>query len=88
MVLIRIWLCSAFRVRQPNRPDSGIPASPAANRRILASFPLPASRAVPCRRPPAPGPSCDASCKKGPQHASQNPDPWTQPIEKEGLKRS
>ena len=37
MVLIRIWLCSAFRVRQPNRPVSGIPASPAANRRILAS---------------------------------------------------
>jgi hypothetical protein len=37
VVLIRIWLCSAFRVRQPNRPVSGIPASPAANRRILAS---------------------------------------------------
>jgi hypothetical protein len=41
VVLIRIWLCSAFRVRQPNRPDSGIPASPAVNRRILASFPPP-----------------------------------------------
>jgi hypothetical protein len=38
VVLIRIWLCSAFRVRQPNRPVSGIPASPAANRRVLALF--------------------------------------------------
>jgi hypothetical protein len=54
VVLIRDWLCSASRAQQPNRPVSGIPASPAANRRILASFPLPASRAVPCRRPPAP----------------------------------
>ena len=67
MVLIRIWLCSASRVRQPNRPVSGIPASPAVNRRILASFRLPASRAFAvsdavvaarCPRspmPPAPG---------------------------------
>ena len=38
MVLIRAWLCSASRVRQPNRPVSGIPASPAVSRRILASF--------------------------------------------------
>ena len=38
MVLIRAWLCSASRVRQPSRPVSGILASPAANRRVLASF--------------------------------------------------
>ena len=47
MVLIRAWLCSASRVRQPNRPVSGIPASPAVNRRILASFRPPGGR-VPC----------------------------------------
>ena len=38
LVLIRIWLCSASRVQQPNRPVSGIPASPTANRRVLALF--------------------------------------------------
>jgi len=38
VVLIRAWLCSASRVRQPSRPVSGILASPAANRRVLASF--------------------------------------------------
>jgi hypothetical protein len=33
-------------------------------------------------------PPCDASCQKGPPDASQNPEPRTQPIEKEELKRS
>ena len=47
MVLIRAWLCSASRVRQPNRPVSGIPASPAPNRRILASFRPPGGRVPP-----------------------------------------
>ena len=46
LVAIRIWLCSASRVEQPHRPVSGIPASPAANRHILASFRPPASRAL------------------------------------------
>jgi hypothetical protein len=31
---------------------------------------------------------CDASCQKGPPDASQNPEPRTQPIEKEELKTS
>jgi hypothetical protein len=47
VVLIRTWLCSASRVQQPHRPVSGIPASPAANRRVLASF------RPPCGRVPA-----------------------------------
>jgi hypothetical protein len=38
LAVIRIWLCSAFRVQQPHRPVSGIPPSPAANRSILALF--------------------------------------------------
>ena len=84
MVLIRIWLCSAFRVRQPNRPDSGIPASPAANRRILASFPLPASRAVPCRRPPAP--RVTHLAKKALNMRHKIPIHGRNPLKKRGLK--
>jgi hypothetical protein len=38
LVTIRIWLHSASRVGQPPRPVSGVPASPAASQRILASF--------------------------------------------------
>lgn len=47
MILIRIWLCSASRVKQPNRLVSGIPASPAVNRRLLASFRSPGGRVPP-----------------------------------------
>ena len=35
---VRTWLCSASRVQQPPGLVSGNPASPAANRRILALF--------------------------------------------------
>jgi hypothetical protein len=38
LVTIRIWLRSVSRVGQPQPPISGVAASPAANRRILASF--------------------------------------------------
>ena len=38
MVTIRNWLLSVSRVAQPQPPVSGVPASPAANRRILALF--------------------------------------------------
>ena len=38
LVTNRIWLHSVSRVGQPQPPVSGVPASPAANRRILASF--------------------------------------------------
>jgi hypothetical protein len=128
VVLIRIWLCSASRVQQPNRPVSGIPASRAFyailnNRLEVEANPnhtgrrLTTWRRVGCRSgrpvpaPPHAGPPQrypieiptltqtlsnhrapyhprDASCKKGLQDASQNPDPRTQPIEKEELKRS
>jgi len=50
VVLMRTWLCSASRGQQPNRdsapsqPVSGIPASPAAYRRLLASFRPPGGR--------------------------------------------
>ena len=149
LVVIRISLCSASRPQQPDRPVSGIPASPAANRRILASLRLPASRAFyavlnnrlevnrleveanhnhPGCRPAAsrvgcrgnsrwpeqshagpafsginlklihlrkctttigtPDHPCDASCRKGPPDASQNPGPPPQPKEKESLTTS
>ena len=38
LLFIRIWLRSVSRLAQPQPPVSGAPASPAANRRILASF--------------------------------------------------
>jgi hypothetical protein len=52
LVTIRNWLCSVFRVAQPQRPVSGVQASPAANQRILASFRHPGKAA----NVPAPGP--------------------------------
>src|ERR1019366_6768953 len=60
LVTIRIWLRSVSRVGQPPRdsalshPVSGLPASPSANRRILASFRDPRKAAsVGPRLPPA-----------------------------------
>ena len=38
LVTIRNWLLSVSRVAKPQPPVSGVPASPVANRRILASF--------------------------------------------------
>jgi hypothetical protein len=53
LVIIRIWLCSAFRVGQQQLPVSGVPASPSANQRTLALFRPPGKAAsVGPRLPP------------------------------------
>ena len=100
MAAIRIWLRSAPRAERPHRPVSGKSAyfgfvppdclprafyvTPKhAGSRInlnLRHLPEGARIAGPPHR------SGDASCQKCPQDASPNPDPRTQPIEKEELK--